>query len=469
MSENRIHQQQEHNQQDRGPGTQHGNPGAQHGGPGAQPGAGGGTSVAGFFQQIRGFGIRRGQDRWIAGVCRGIADRLGVDPLIVRAMMILALMVGIGFLAYLMAWALLPDSDGSILAEKAILDGDGAGVTLLVFIVLIALSTGPLLADSNPFFGLLPALAVIAVVWWWLSRRDGTSRGPSGATPPHGTAPPYPGSTPQHGTTPPHGSAPYPMTTTPPTWAPAGSSPATGYEPPPADESASAREAHPGAGGWDQPPPAYRERAPRAGMVGLALVIGLALIGAGAGFGLAGVFGTATTVAALLGATAGAGLATVALGIAGRRAALASLISLALATSLAATSAATFVTTEDQRWSPTATSTEAGYHANFGSGTLDLRGITSTPTESEINASVNFGELVVYVPDEVSTRVIASAQFGKIALDGRGPDALSESSEGMNTTRDYVFGEGEPELTVVASTRFGEVRIITSVMPEERN
>ena len=43
-----------------------------------------------------------------------------------------------GVLAYLIAWALLPDHDGSILAAKGIRDGDGWGITILIVIAIAA-------------------------------------------------------------------------------------------------------------------------------------------------------------------------------------------------------------------------------------------------------------------------------------------------------------------------------------------
>ena len=79
------------------------------------------SGLDGMFSTLRGFGVRRNtDDRWLAGVCSGIADRLGIDPLIVRGALIVLLFVGgLGGLVYLIAWALLPDQNGKILAEAA--------------------------------------------------------------------------------------------------------------------------------------------------------------------------------------------------------------------------------------------------------------------------------------------------------------------------------------------------------------
>ncbi len=73
-----------------------------------------------FFTWVRGHGIRRGSDRWIGGVASGIANRLGVDPLIIRGVFIvLTLFAGIGVLAYGLAWAFLPEPDGRIHVQEA--------------------------------------------------------------------------------------------------------------------------------------------------------------------------------------------------------------------------------------------------------------------------------------------------------------------------------------------------------------
>jgi phage shock protein PspC (stress-responsive transcriptional regulator) len=49
-------------------------------------------------------------DRWIAGVCSGLARRFGVSPGIVRLLFVVScLLPGPQFLAYLILWALLPN------------------------------------------------------------------------------------------------------------------------------------------------------------------------------------------------------------------------------------------------------------------------------------------------------------------------------------------------------------------------
>jgi phage shock protein PspC (stress-responsive transcriptional regulator) len=63
-------------------------------------------------------GFRRSRgDRWIAGVCGGIAARTGLDPNLVRVLAVLLAVFGhlVGLIAYLAAWALVPEegADGA--------------------------------------------------------------------------------------------------------------------------------------------------------------------------------------------------------------------------------------------------------------------------------------------------------------------------------------------------------------------
>ncbi|WP_223846929.1 PspC domain-containing protein [Bifidobacterium rousetti] len=75
-----------------------------------------------FFSWIRSTGVMRGDDRWIGGVCSGLAVRLGWNPTLTRALLLAStLLFGFGAALYALAWALLPDSrDGRILAEDVI-------------------------------------------------------------------------------------------------------------------------------------------------------------------------------------------------------------------------------------------------------------------------------------------------------------------------------------------------------------
>jgi len=72
-----------------------------------------------FFSIVRGFGLKRGPQRWLGGVCGGIAAKLNVDVAYVRiAFLLFALLPGPAFVFYLAAWLVLPDQRNAIVLES---------------------------------------------------------------------------------------------------------------------------------------------------------------------------------------------------------------------------------------------------------------------------------------------------------------------------------------------------------------
>lgn len=55
--------------------------------------------------------VRSRDDRWIAGVCGGVGRYLGVDPNLVRLIVVLGTIFGFGSLlvAYIIGWILMPE------------------------------------------------------------------------------------------------------------------------------------------------------------------------------------------------------------------------------------------------------------------------------------------------------------------------------------------------------------------------
>lgn len=104
------------------------------------PGTGAGTadSTTRFFDWVRGLDVARTDDRWLAGVCGAVARRTGLDPLVVRGIVVVvALLGGPVFLAYAVGWALLPDTAGRIHVERMIRGVlDPALIAIGVFVVL---------------------------------------------------------------------------------------------------------------------------------------------------------------------------------------------------------------------------------------------------------------------------------------------------------------------------------------------
>lgn len=155
------------------------------------------SQQTGFFPWLRGLGVTRGEDRWFAGVCSGIAHRFGIDPLIVRGIAVALFFVGgIGVLTYLAAWLLLPAADGRIHLEEALQGRASTGVWVGLGAVVLLLLT-PIGGhgfgigwfwddDVLHLSGLAIALRVIwtiavtaALIWLvvWLIRRASRSGG----------------------------------------------------------------------------------------------------------------------------------------------------------------------------------------------------------------------------------------------------------------------------------------------------
>jgi signal transduction histidine kinase/phage shock protein PspC (stress-responsive transcriptional regulator) len=89
--------------------------------------------------------LRRDPERGVlGGVCAGIAERLGVDPLIIRVAFVAAAVGGFGIPAYLIAWVALPAEAGGRPPVAIFRTGRAAvevalGVGLLVVAALLAM------------------------------------------------------------------------------------------------------------------------------------------------------------------------------------------------------------------------------------------------------------------------------------------------------------------------------------------
>jgi phage shock protein C len=78
--------------------------------------------------------LRRQRDnRVIAGVCSGLGAYFGLDPVVFRiAFVVLTFIGGIGLLLYVLAWILIPDSEGGEGRAAATEGGAIVGFALVV-------------------------------------------------------------------------------------------------------------------------------------------------------------------------------------------------------------------------------------------------------------------------------------------------------------------------------------------------
>ncbi|WP_029068894.1 PspC domain-containing protein [Jonesia quinghaiensis] len=147
-----------------------------------------------FFNSIRASGFYRTESRWVGGVAGGVAARLRVDPLVIRAAFIIALIVltGISFVLYAAAWLLLPEErDGRIHLEQAFRgDFNGAlvGIGLLTIFGLGSADSFFLFGQSSGPFAAVFWLIIIGLVIWGVYQYSQQNKPP---TPPSGAGPSY--------------------------------------------------------------------------------------------------------------------------------------------------------------------------------------------------------------------------------------------------------------------------------------
>jgi phage shock protein PspC (stress-responsive transcriptional regulator) len=392
------------------------------------------TGMDKFYAVIRGIGIRRRtDDKWIAGVCSGLADRLGIDPVIVRAgLILLSLLGGAGITIYLIAWALLPNDRDEIVAQKAFRDGDSGSI---VVIILAALGLFGGSAFGGPWWsshsgwGFPWAVALTGLLIWWLVKRSGDPDRRVGSL--------------QFGTPDRTGASP---TATAPMVPQTQVLPQTQVAP--------------------QTRVAPKRRGRRSGgplmallAIGLALATYGSLIWAGSAFSWTGDHQTI----AIAGSLAAIGLLLVVLGLAGWRAGFVAFLAVILAIA-ALTSAVVPPGIQvsggvgDATWAPTSVTAATSYHLGVGSGVLDLTGL---PTEglsgATVPASVGMGDLKVIVPPGLTVRVIGHVSLGEILLP---TDPESDGRSGSDVSRSILIGNGPPEVVVDAEVGIGQLTVV---------
>lgn len=97
-------------------------------------------------------------DRKLSGVCGGVAEYLGVDSMLVRALWIGAAIMGFGLIAYIVAWLIIPENPKGVLADPGEpRRGGGQHIVGIALIIVGAI----LLAERSDLYWLMP--------WRWIN------------------------------------------------------------------------------------------------------------------------------------------------------------------------------------------------------------------------------------------------------------------------------------------------------------
>ncbi|MBT2567352.1 PspC domain-containing protein [Arthrobacter sp. ISL-85] len=399
-----------------------------------------------FFGWIRSNGIYRGNDRWISGVCSGIAHRLGVDPIIIRGVFIvLTLLAGIGVLLYGLAWAFLPEPDGRIHIQEAGAGRWSSGMTgslIATVLGLTGLGGGFWGWSHNGLSGLLWTLFWVGgaiYLIYYLSQRNKAHPTMAG----HGTAAPggtYPMASPAgHTSTFSAGTASGPAAAPPFGSSSAG---ATGTGPYGQGSYSPSGSSYPAP--WVPPrPPKPRPSGPGAPAVAIATGSALLVGGGLKALDAANIINLGGSANAIVWASAAAvlGLGILVAGFRGRTAGILSLFAV-----IALVTGGIYNTLGDGRarfqqvdWSPASIEeARGGIDITAGRGTVDLTGLSPTaPLTADVVVPLDItaSNVTVVIPQNVPVDVKADMTMGNLneASGQRGGTTTRESS--YNTDR----------------------------------
>lgn len=437
-----------------------------------------------FFAWLRALDIRRDtQDKWLAGVCSGLARRLGVDPLVLRAaLIVLVLLGGVGVTVYLIAWAFIPNDREEIVAENGLRHGDFWGIAILVLIAL-SLVGGSGIGDHNGWgFWWLWWIAVpVGLVVWLVTRNRGESTGANTFAGPSGTQAVIPAAAgpvqrPAASSTDLVGPSDHETTGPVGPYGPAGPSG-------PAGPGGPAGPAGPGGPGGPsgpyqapiavppRPPLPPRPRHRSAGFLPAVIVSGLAL----AAYGLAAwgheqfAWSGDQHVVSLAAALTVAGLSVLGMGLAGFRSGLTGLLAVLLALSTWFASVVPNVQlgggVGDREWRPVGAQTSQEFRLGIGSANLRLDDYPTSPsTPGDVTARVGIGELRIYVPSDLTVEVRSDVSAGDIRLaSGQSIDESTSGTPdgqgGRNLSSTEVIGTGPTDLVVHAHVGLGQIII----------
>jgi phage shock protein PspC (stress-responsive transcriptional regulator) len=112
---------------------------------------------------------RSTDDRWVGGVCSGVARYLNIDPVIVRIVIAVLTIVGAGAILYGAAWLLLPsdDADKSIAARWFKLDENEEQVRKIGLVAGGVIAAFSLLGGQGDWWGAGWVLVPVAALYYF--------------------------------------------------------------------------------------------------------------------------------------------------------------------------------------------------------------------------------------------------------------------------------------------------------------
>ncbi|MDP9984519.1 phage shock protein PspC (stress-responsive transcriptional regulator) [Pseudarthrobacter oxydans] len=441
-----------------------------------------GSQPQNFFDWTRSQGVYRGRERWVGGVASGIAQRLGIDPLIVRGILVvLAVFAGVGVLLYGIAWALLPEPDGRIHVQEAAAGRWSSGMTGALITTIIgfpSLGTGVWGWDRYGFG------AFIWTVFWvggaiyliyYLTQRNKSRNGVTSMSsspqtggpanpgyPPNPITPAYPSdrsdrSDRSNPATPSAPTAPfattgygasatlprYGETTVPgPAW---GTPPPAGPTPPPGGGY------QPVPGGGPVPPAKDRNFGP--GAPAVAVTAGLALLVGGGlkALDVANVIDLGTSSNAVVWASAAVvlGLGILVAGLRGRTSGILgffAVVALIVGGIFNLLPNADRFRPQNADWSPVSVEqARAGFDITAGTGTVDLTRLAINPplrTDVVVPVNATASNLTVVIPDDVPVQIRADMTMGNL-------NEGTENHGGMTNQRSYYNTDKPGETLIV--------------------
>jgi phage shock protein PspC (stress-responsive transcriptional regulator) len=407
-----------------------------------------------FFDGIRRTGIARSDERWIGGVSGGLARRMNIDPLIVRGLFAVSVLLGgLGLVLYGVGWLLLPEErDGRIHFQQLIRGDFDAAVIGGFGLMLVGFAFpnrwAPFMwwaGDTGAWRGLVGLIAVVVIIAVIASAAGRKPAAPYVAPPAPYVAPPAPYASAPAAAAAPNRSEGPTMYTAPPQYAPA---PAPALRPAPT---------------LPRPP----RKGPGATAVGVVFALSLLtlaglLYAERLGYFTGSVLLTAGAVAVIL-----SGLGIVAAGLLGRTSgglgALA-IVSVIVLVPLAAIdginwNSATVGVGEVRSTPTTVQAAENGLSLGAGEAIVDLTEVPLDGEVVEVPIHVGTGEVRVIVPEDGAYAASIRVMAGEI----RWTDASSTSRVG-STWQDFeseaVRDGAAPELDLRISVGAGTVTVV---------